>query len=78
AAIVERAVAIAAPVTVHASSTASTTGCFIVDPTARVLQPAEQGYLLVGNCLEESIETIWTRSTQHSVIATNKRWLQLI
>ena len=76
--IAARAAEMAAPVRVRASSASSTGGCFIVDPSGRILQTLGDGYEAVGNCLDEPVEDIWRRLPQQSVITSNKRWLQTI
>ncbi len=65
-------------VTVHASSTDSTSGCLIVDPSGRLLQANGADYASVGNCLEEPIDDIWRRLPEQSVVRSNKLWLRTI
>jgi MoaA/NifB/PqqE/SkfB family radical SAM enzyme len=67
-------------VPVRASSSDTTAGCLIVDPLGRVLRPGLDGaeYTTVGNCLDESIDDIWSRLPDQSVIRSNKVWLRPI
>jgi MoaA/NifB/PqqE/SkfB family radical SAM enzyme len=73
---VRRAAAAAFPVAVNASTSATTGGCLIVDPYGSILRTEGDGYVAIGNCLDEPVEHIWRRSPQQSMVRTNKLWLQ--
>jgi MoaA/NifB/PqqE/SkfB family radical SAM enzyme len=68
----------AAPVPTRPSDENLTAGCLIVDPEGNVLQPNEDGYSVLGNCLAEPIDVIWKRATAAVTIVENKRWLSVI
>jgi MoaA/NifB/PqqE/SkfB family radical SAM enzyme len=70
-----RAVAVATPVEVAWSTTATTRGCLIVDSYGQVLVADDGGYRTVGNCVQERLEKIWEGLSERPVIATNKRWI---
>ncbi|MGH3197204.1 MAG: hypothetical protein ACRDNT_14990 [Streptosporangiaceae bacterium] len=69
---------LAAPVPTAPATEAETEGCLIVDPAGNVLQPIGAEYVRRGNCLEESLNDIWTRIPARSTIISNKRWLSVL
>lgn len=76
--LVEAATELAAPVPTAPSTEAETAGCLIVDPAGNVLQPVGADYVRRGNCLEESLDDIWTEIPAQSTIIKNKRWLSML
>jgi MoaA/NifB/PqqE/SkfB family radical SAM enzyme len=75
---VGRASAVAAPVDVRGSTMAATGGCLIVDPSGQVLRQEGDGYMAIGNCLDELMADVWRRAPQQAMIRTNKLWLRSI
>jgi MoaA/NifB/PqqE/SkfB family radical SAM enzyme len=76
--LADRAAELAAPVPTARSTEAQTTGCLIVDPIGNVLLPTDGGYEECGNCLKESLDDVWARIPERSVITANKRWLSVL
>ncbi len=76
--VAKAATDLAAPVPTAPASEAETEGCLIVDPEGNVLQPVGAEYVRHGNCLEESLDDIWTRIPARSTIVNNKRWLSVL
>jgi len=76
--LVDTATDLASPVPTAPSTEAETEGCLIVDPAGNVLQPTGDGYLPLGNCLDESLDRIWARNPARSTIINNKRWLSIL
>ena len=76
--LVSTATELAAPVPAAPSTEAETAGCLIVDPAGNVLQPVGADYVRRGNCLEESLDDIWTEIPAQSTIVNNKRWLSVL
>lgn len=73
-----RAADLVAPVPTAPSTEAETEGCLIVDSLGNVLQPVGLGYLHHGNCLEQSLDSIWEKIPAQSTIINNKRWLSVL
>ena len=76
--LTEVAADLVAPVPTAPSTEAETEGCLIVDPAGNVLQPVGARYRWRGNCLEESLDRIWTKIPARSTIIDNKRWLSIL
>jgi MoaA/NifB/PqqE/SkfB family radical SAM enzyme len=76
--LVKKAADLATPVPTAPSTEADTEGCLIVDPSGNVLQPVGARYVRRGNCLEESLDRIWTKIPAQSTIISNKRWLSVV
>lgn len=76
--LADRAAELAAPVPTARSTEAQTAGCLIVDPVGNVLVPTGTGYEECGNCLKESLDDVWARIPERSVITANKRWLSVL
>jgi MoaA/NifB/PqqE/SkfB family radical SAM enzyme len=77
--LVKTVTELAAPVVPTAPSTeADTEGCLIVNPAGDVLQPAGDGYRMLGNCLEEPLDHIWAVNPAQSTVIKNKRWLSVL
>jgi hypothetical protein len=43
-----------------------------------VLEPKGDTYAQRGNCLEESLDRIWSKIPTQSTIINNKRWLYVL
>jgi MoaA/NifB/PqqE/SkfB family radical SAM enzyme len=65
-------------VRVISSTVAAGTGCLIVDPSGDVLQPEADRYTVLGNCILESIDSIWKRYSSQDLVVANKKWLSLL
>lgn len=66
----------AAPVHVYPSTEKESEGCLIVRYNGDVLLPVEDGYQVLGNCLETPIDEIWaTRHPRRESVQTYKRWI---
>ena len=76
--LAKEAANLAAPVPTAPSSEAETAGCLIVDPSGNVLQPSGDGYVRRGNCLEDSLDSIWAGIPAQETIIDNKRWLSVL
>ena len=72
---VQRAVAMVAPIQVASSGVDVTGGCVIVDPGGNILRAEQSGYMVLGNCLRESVAAVWSRLPRPSSVIENKRWL---
>ena len=76
--LADEATELASPVPTARSSESETQGCLIVDPTGNVLQPDGPSYVVLGNCLKDPLDEIWSRSPDRSTIVANKRWLSIL
>ncbi len=76
--LADEASELASPVPTARSSESQTQGCLIVDPNGDVLQPDGPGYMLRGNCLQDSLDEIWRKIPARSAIVDNKRWLSIL
>jgi MoaA/NifB/PqqE/SkfB family radical SAM enzyme len=76
--LADEAAALAAPVQTAPSTETETEGCLIVDPAGHVLQPSGAGYLRLGNCLTEPLDSIWAEMATRATIIKNKRWLSVL
>jgi MoaA/NifB/PqqE/SkfB family radical SAM enzyme len=77
-ALAEAAAEQAKPVLTAPSSEDLSAGCLIIDPSGNVLQPVTDGYLKLGNCLQQPIDEIWTKIPSPATIIENKRWLSVL
>jgi MoaA/NifB/PqqE/SkfB family radical SAM enzyme len=76
--VVNRATEAADPIQVHASPTALTKGCLIVAPDGDILTPTEHGYIPIGNCLHNDIDTVWQHAEIREAVLLNKSWHQAL
>ena len=76
--LAEEAESLVDPIPTAPSTEAQTEGCLIVDPAGNVLEPKGDTYAQRGNCLEESLDRIWSKIPTQSTIINNKRWLYVL
>jgi hypothetical protein len=70
---VARAAEAAAPVEVAPSS--DITRCLLVQPWGDLVVPVPGGMSTLGSCVEDSIDDIWSASSQPTSVSLQKRWL---
>jgi len=76
--LTEKAIELAHPVPVVPSDENATAGCLIIDPRGDVLQPVDDGYQTLGNCLHQPIDDIWSGASFSDTVQDNKRWLAVL
>jgi MoaA/NifB/PqqE/SkfB family radical SAM enzyme len=75
--LADAAAAQAAPVPTAPSSEELNAGCLIIDPSGNVVQPDGESYTHRGNCLDDPIDSIWSKMPTKTILE-NKRWLSVL
>jgi len=55
-----------------------TAECLIIDPDSNLIQPHGEGHRQLGNCLRESINSIWARAAFAETVQQTKHWLSMV